>query len=146
MLPNYGPQPSKINDLVRVFVAASGGADAATPDQINVLGNHIISQSMKLDAVVQDFRISAYWQNFTEDTPFRLMWQTMNVSDGIWGLSVRNESFPVVKGFLYEYINTTDQSGPYHDKDGIVYGGSDSYMTNGVYSGGWNYFGPFYRD
>ncbi len=139
--PNYGPQPSKISDLVRVFVAASGGADAATPDQINVLGNHIISQSMKLDAVVQDFRISAYWQNFTEDTPFRLMWQTMNVSDGIWGLSVRNESFPVVKGFLYEYINTTDQSGPYHDKDGIVYGGSDSYMTNGVYSGGWNYFG-----
>ena len=110
--PVYGPQPSKLSDLVKVFTASSGGVDAATPDQINVLGNHIISQSMKLDAIVQDFRISAYWQNFTEDTPFRLMWQTMNVSDGIWGLSVRNESFPIVKGFLYEYINSTDQSGP----------------------------------
>jgi len=41
---------------------------------------------------------------------------------------------------LYEYLNTTDQSGPFHDKDGIVYGGNDGYFLNGSYPSGWSYF------
>jgi hypothetical protein len=64
----------------------------------------------------------------------------MNRPDGLWGISIRNAKFPFIKGVLYEYLNTTDQSGPYHDKDGIVYGGTDSYFTNGIYQTGWSYF------
>ncbi|MDO9153042.1 MAG: hypothetical protein Q7U47_04935, partial [Paludibacter sp.] len=45
--------------------------------------------------------------------------------DGLFGFSVKNKKFPVIQGFLYEYLTTTDQSGPYHDKDGMIYGGND---------------------
>ena len=63
----------------------------------------------------------------------------MNIPDGLWGVSIRNENFPFVKGILYEYLNTTDQSGPYHDRDGVVYGGTDGYFYNGGYPMGWTY-------
>ena len=63
----------------------------------------------------------------------------MNLPDGLWGISIRNKHFPFIKGIVYEYLNTTDQSGPYHDKDGIIYGGADNYF-NGEYQTGWSYY------
>jgi hypothetical protein len=139
-IPGLGIQPTNISAYKSIFLGQSGGSDALETDRINALGNHIISQSMKLEVSLSDFRINAYWQNISEDGPVRVMWKTMNVVDGLWGLSVRNRNFPFIQGFLYEYLNTTDQSGPYHDKDGIVFGGADSYFTNGVYHAGWSYF------
>jgi len=62
------------------------------------LGNHIISQSVRADADVSGFRIGAYWQIVLEDSPIRLIGKTMNTPDGLWGLSVRNEHFPVIQG------------------------------------------------
>ena len=38
---------------------------------------------------------------------------------------------------MYEFLNTTDQSGPTHDIDGVVFGGSDSYFNNSIYPQGW---------
>lgn len=137
---NYGLQPSSISDFKKVFFAQSGGSNASQMDQINVLGNHIISQSMKVEVQVSDFQFNTYWQNMSEDSPIRLMWQSMNVFDGVWGISVKNNKLPYIKGILYEFINTTDQSGPFHDKDGVVYGGSDNYMNNLIYLSGWSYF------
>ena len=64
----------------------------------------------------------------------------MNKPDGLWGISIRNNRFPFVKGLLYEYLNSTDQSGPFHDEDGIVYGGRDNYFVHWVYQNGWTYF------
>jgi hypothetical protein len=63
----------------------------------------------------------------------------MNLPDGLWGISIRNKNFPFIKGIVYEYLNTTDQSGLYHDKDGIIYGGADNYF-NAEYRTGWTYF------
>jgi hypothetical protein len=37
-------------------------------------------------------------------------------------------------------MNTTDQSGPWHDRDGLCYGGNDLYYQNSVFCNGWNYF------
>ena len=84
--------------------------------------------------------ITGYWQNISEDGPIKLITKTMNLPDGLWGVSIKNKDFSFVKGILYEYLNTTDQSGPYHDKDGIVYGGNDTYFNNGTYQSGWTYF------
>jgi hypothetical protein len=139
-VPGYGKQPSSLSDLKSIFLGHSGGADANLPDQINTLGNHIISQNLKLDVDILDFRVSGYWQNLAEDGPVKLMWYAMNKPDGLWGVTVRNAKFPFVKGILYEYLNTSDQSGPYHDKDGLVYGGDDSYFNNGIYQNGWTYY------
>ena len=138
-IPGYGLQPSSVKDLLSVFLARSGGSDVPEGEQINAMGNHIISQSMRLDVDIAEFKIGGYWQNIAEDNPIRLMWETMNTADGLWGVTIRNTKFPIIKGIIYEYLNTTDQSGPYHDKDGIVYGGSDGYFTNYIYRSGWTY-------
>lgn len=138
--PEYGLQPSGFSDFISIFLAGKGGSNAHVTDQINALGNHIISQSMKVEINISNFSINAYWQNISEDGPIRVLWNSMNRKDGLWGISVKNKDFPYVKKILYEYLNTTDQSGPYHDKDGIVYGGADTYLTNGVYLSGWTFF------
>jgi hypothetical protein len=140
IVPIYGQQPAGLSDFISIFLGHAGGTDATRNDQLNALGNHIISQSMKLYVDIADFKISGYWQNISEDGPIREIWNTMNIPDGLWGISIRNAKFPFVKGILYEYLNSTDQSGPYHDKDGIIYGGSDSYFNNGIYQNGWTYY------
>lgn len=139
-LPGLGQQPAGLKDYITIFLGKQGGTDANRSDQINALGNHIISQSLRLDVDVSSFNIGVYWQNLSEDGPIRIIGNTMNTPDGLWGLSIRNKHFPMLKGILYEYLNTTDQSGPYHDKDGLIYGGGDNYFNNGDYPFGWSYF------
>lgn len=138
-IPGWGQQPSDFQSFIKIFLGKSGGSDANRSDQINALGNHIISQSLKLEIDISNYNISGYWQNLSEDGPIRVIWNTMNLPDGLWGISIRNKDFPFIKGIVYEYLNTTDQSGPYHDKDGIIYGGADNYF-NGEYRSGWSYF------
>lgn len=134
------PYKPSLSDFVDVFFAKGGGSDANVNEQINTLGNHILSQSMKLEVNAGNYEFAAYWQNISEDPPLRFITATMNVPDGLWGFSIKNHSLPFVKGFLYEYLNTTDQSGPYHDRDGIVFGGNDSYYENYLYRSGWTYY------
>ena len=133
------PAPT-FRDFLRIFLASSGGENASLGDQINVLGNHIINQNLRLDVDIKDFTIGAYWQVVNEDSPLRLIGKTMNQPDGLWGVSIHNKSFSLLSGLLYELLNTTDMSGPFHDKDGIVYGGRDSYFTNGDFPAGWSHF------
>lgn len=140
IVPELGQQPVGLKNYFNIFTARSGGSDALQTDQINTLGNHIISQNLKLELNFSDIQLDAYWQNISEDGPVRFIASSVNRSDGLWGLALKSNKFPVVKRILYEYLNTTDQSGPYHDKDGIVYGGNDSYFNNGVYQSGWTYF------
>jgi len=139
-IPGVGQQPTSFSDFKKIFLGKSGGSDALVTDQINALGNHIISQSMKLEASISDFKTSLYWQNISEDGPIKIMWNAMNRYDGLVGLSIRNSNLPIVKGVVYEFLNTQNQSGPFHDQDGIVYGGADSYFSNGVYQSGWSFF------
>ena len=139
-LPGLGKQPTSFKDYLTIFLGRSGDSDAPEGEQINTLGNHIISQSIRLDVDISDFKIGGYWQNISEDGPVRLIGFTMNKPDGLWGISIRNKNFPFVKGILYEYLNTTDQSGQYHDLDGVIYGGSDNYFSNYIYKSGWSYF------
>lgn len=135
--PSYlGNQPFNWSNYKAVFLGRSGGSGG---EIINALGNHIISQSIKLEGNISNFEINAYWQNISEDGPIKILWNSVNVADGLWGLSIKNTKLPFVKKILYEYTNTTDQSGPYHDKDGILYGGADSYFYNYVYYSGWTY-------
>ncbi|HEY6913949.1 MAG TPA: capsule assembly Wzi family protein [Paludibacter sp.] len=139
--PLFGKQPSGFKDYINVFLARSGSSTASIYDQINVGGNHIISQSTKAELNLNNFEISAYWQNLMEDKPIRFIWNTVNISDGLWGLTIQNRKFPFIKKIVYECLNTTDQSGPYHDIDGVVYGGGDNYFNNYLYQNGWTHYG-----
>ncbi|MBV5342200.1 hypothetical protein JZU68_00800, partial [bacterium] len=104
-------------------------------------GNHIISQSAKIELSMSYYEMSAYWQNISEDKPIRFIWETVNIADGLWGFSIQNKTMPFIQKVVYEYLNTTDQTGPFHDIDGVVYGGGDSYFANYLYQNGWTHYG-----
>lgn len=136
--PLYGQQQNSWKNFFTIFFAGSGGLGG---EEINALGNHIISQSIRLDARLQDCQIAAYWQNISEDGPIGFILNNrMNMADGLWGVSFRNNKLPYIQKIVYEFLNTTDQSGPFHDHDGIIYGGADDYFNNYVYQNGWNYY------
>lgn len=140
-IPGIGKQPSGINDFINVFFARSGSSSSTLFEQINVGGNHIISQSAKIELNIKSFEVNAYWQNLSEDKPILFITNTVNIADGLWGISLKNNKLPIFQKFLYEYLNTTDQNGPFHDRDGVVYGGGDSYFNNYLYQNGWTHYG-----
>ncbi len=63
-----------------------------------------------------------------------------NVEDGLWGVSLWLPKLKPLQHLVVEYLSTTDQSGPFHDLDGVIYGGADTYYTNGVYPDGWTLY------
>lgn len=140
-VPGYGLQPTRMNDFINVFLSRNGSTSSTLNEQINVGGNHIIAQGLKLELTIKEYELNAYWQHIAEDKPIRILWNSVNVVDGLWGISLKNNQFPLVKKILYEYLNTTDQSGPFHDMDGVVYGGADSYFNNYLYQNGWTHYG-----
>ncbi len=137
--PDFGELGSSFDDFMNTFFARSGGVMAN--DQINAQGNHICSQVLGLDLKLDGWKASAYWQTISEDGPINAPWNALNRTDGLWGLSVTNSEFPYVSGILYEYLRTSNQSGAFHDRDGVVYGGGDSYYSNSIYREGWTYKG-----
>lgn len=134
----YGELGSSIRDWWTVFKAGAGGKMAN--DQINAMGNHIGSQMLGLDFRLKGWHLKAYWQNIFEDGPIRPIWNTMNISDGLWGVSLKQNVWPFISGIIYEFLGTTDQSGPFHDMDGIVFGGADDYFRNSIYPQGWSHY------
>ena len=120
-----------------VFLAKSGGS--SFNEKYNALGNHVGSQQLALTAKGQGWKVKAYWQNFFEDN-FAFIGMGHNLPDGRWGVCAQQTIWPFIHTLTLEYINTTDQSGPMHDQDGIVYAGNDSYYCNSIYRQGWSYF------
>lgn len=123
--------------FLNIFLALGGGT--TSNDQLNAEGNHLTSQQLAITAKGEEWTITAYWQDFAESN-FSLLGLEQNIADGIWGISVQQSKWPYIQGFIYEYMNTTDQSGPWHDRDGLCYGGNDLYYQNSIYKNGWNYF------
>lgn len=138
----YGSMPVTWDNFFRIFLGKSGNSSANWSDQENTLGNHIISQNLGLDLKLKAVHISFYWQNITEDPPAqKLIGNTMNAPDGLWGMSAELPEFNLLNHFVFEYLSTTDQSGPWNQLDGIIYGGLDNYFRNGQIPEGWSYRG-----
>ena len=136
--PAYGDLGNNWNAFLNALFVRSGGSMAT--DQINAQGNHIGSQILTLDVKGNKWKVSAYWQNISEDGPIKFIGFGMNTPDGLWGINITQQHWPFISGLTYEFVQTTDQSGPFHDKDGFVFGGNDSYYTNSIYQNGWNYW------
>ena len=137
----YGTMPVTWDNYFRIFLGKSGSSTANWSDQENTLGNHILSQNLGLDVKLKVVDISFYWQNITEDPPTKFIDNTPNVEDGLWGMSVRLPKFKPLNHLVFEYLSTTDMSGPWGELDGVIYGGGDSYYTNGDIPNGWTYRG-----
>ena len=135
----YGDLGNNREAFRSALLVESGGT--MRNDQINAQGNHIGFQQMALDIKGKGWKVSAYWQTIQEDGPIRFIGFGMNNKDGLWGVSATQTIWPFIQGVTYEFLNSTDQSGPFHDRDGCVYGGMDSYYQNTIYRQGWTYFG-----
>ena len=135
--PKYGDIGNDLHSFLNVLLARAGGV--MYNDQWNAQGNHVGSQQLMITGKGDRWEVSAYWQNFFEDN-FAFLGAGQNLPDGLWGVSLKQTRWPFIQGVTYEFLNTTDQSGPWHDRDGLCYAGDDTYYTNSVFVNGWNYF------
>lgn len=134
--PVYGDLGNDWQAYKNTVLARAGGN--MRNDQLNAQGNHLCAQQLSLTAKGKDWRVSAYWQNMSEDN-IRFIGWGQNLTDGIWGVHAEQSVWPYISAVTYELVNTTSQSGPYHDRDGLCYAGNDQYYRNSVYQNGWNY-------
>lgn len=135
----YGDLGNDWKAFKAAFLAKSGGS--MLNDQLNAQGNHIGFQQLVMDVKGKGWKVSAYWQALSEDGPIHFMCYGRNMADGLWGINASQSHWPFIQSLTYELMHTTDQAGPWHDKDGCVYGGGDNYYNNGIYRQGWSYFG-----
>lgn len=139
--PNYGRGSVDFENFKKVFFGQSGSSSDGLVDYYNALGNHIISQNLGLELKLKRFSMSLYWQNINEDKPILRMNKAYNKEDGLWGVSLRMPKFRPLHSMVVELLSTTDQNGPWHDRDGVIYGGQDNYFNNSVYPNGWSFYG-----
>ncbi len=139
--PTEGEIVVSMDNFIRIFLARKGSSSSTLSDFKNTLGNHIISQNLGLSLKLTACSVELYWQNISEDKPVLRMNKAYNVKDGLWGVSVRLPKFKPLHSFVVELLSTTDQSGPYHDLDGVTYGGIDEYYNNSSYTNGWSFYG-----
>ena len=139
---NFGKQPETLKDFVKIFFAKGGGSSAAPGDIVNRLGNHLGSRNFGLDIDFRDYKTGIYWQTIFEDGSGKAY---RNISDGLWGIYLRSsDKHNLITGLVYEFIKTTNQSGPYNlnptdPSDTHEYGGNDNYFNHWVYQAGWTY-------
>lgn len=146
--------PSGIDDFMKVLLAQTGDSDAPEFEKVNTLGNHIGSHNFGVDLAIGQYIFSTYWQTIFEDSSGVSF---HNIKDGLWGISFHSKNKDkIINGFLYEFINTTNQSGPYKEYwelNGVKYiypveggiyhdaEGRDNYFNNYLYRNGWVYRG-----
>ena len=136
--PRYGAMASGFRAWWNILLARSGGVSLS--DQLNAEGNHIGFQEWCLWFNYGGWEARVYWQAIFEDKSAAFIGYG-NPQDGLWGVHIKQHNWPFINAFTYEFFNTTSQDGPYHDKDGLIYGGRDSYFYNAAYQQGWTHFG-----
>lgn len=136
--PKYGQMAHDWTAFKHIFLAKEGGINQS--DQLNAEGNHIGFQELALTAQWPHWRITAYWQTLFEDMSADFI-GCSNQVDGLWGVSLRQDQWPFIHSVTYEFMNTTRQDGPWHDRDGQIYGGRSNYYNNSSYEQGWTHFG-----
>ena len=129
--PVAGPQPSSLEDFIRIFFSAAGDSNASDNDQLNVLGNQLGSWRLNYRYLLDEGEVSVYFQNLFDNTSGL---EFNNFPDGVWGAFWELPENSALRGILYEYVRTTwlRDSGR---------GTGDNYFNNFIYRSGWTYFG-----
>lgn len=128
------------HDLSTFFKVLNGrGMHSGAPDtEINAIGNHLGSNNFAISFTKRPLAVSIYWQTIFEDGSGM---KFQNIRDGLWGLKVNLDNKRLITGVLFEFINTTHQSGPvaayYVDSTLVIASGNDNYFNNGLYGAGW---------
>ncbi len=132
---------SGIKQYWQALIPQSGGEASYEGEQIAYAGNHMGSELLKLSYQWKGKRISAYMENYFDD--FSGMGK-LNGFDGLWGIEYHDSRQSHVEGIVFEYYQSTNQSGPLHGVDNdplcLKTGGADDYYNNFIYPG-WTHWG-----
>ena len=134
------------SDFLKVFIPQSDGTAKTNAADAFVFGNHLGSWNLQLAwnmTPVQDLKFG-YECPFEDGSGIRMG----NAYDGLWSLeySNRQEGVLPLRGIVFEYLRTLNQSGPIHwapdDFDAEVRDrlpnhatGNDNYYNNYYYNG-----------
>lgn len=137
---------SGIKDFFEALIPMGGDAtDGETTDgesYANASGNHIGSWHFSFTYAPEDWKIRAYYEHMFED--HSMMFFEYGWEDGLVGLEVTLPKNPFVHSFLYEFMNSKDQSGAvYHDHTPEIsdqISAIDNYYNHLLYTG-WQHWG-----
>ena len=104
MHPALGQLPNTFNDFLKVFFSASGDQNSDINEQLNVLGNQLGSWRIKYRYELEQGSVSVYYQNLFDNTSGL---EFNNFPDGVWGAFWQLPEAGIIKGLLYEYVQTT---------------------------------------
>lgn len=118
------------------------GSDATDEMYGNAAGNTVGSWLFSLTYQAKDWSVRAYYDHYFED--HSMMFFQYGWLDGLVGVEVAFPQNPIVSSLVYEYLNTTYQSGPvYHDHTVAIpdqVSGVDNYYNHNLYQG-WQHWG-----
>ena len=144
----HGLQPGTFKDYFRVVFARPALSSGFIGEQVNVLGNHLGIWDISFSKKYLKQKIKFYYQHPFEDKSgaFQHFFDelknrklTSKSFDGLFGIEIKNNISNLITFFLYEYINTTYQSGSNPQSDTSY--GWDSYYNHYIYLSGWSYRG-----
>lgn len=137
----FADLPVSVKDFWNVFLP-KGGDEGEVPEgeSVNKVGNHIGSRNYGGEIKFNKFNFMGYFQTVFEDNSGK-RWH--NKTDGFYGVVIKvKKERPLISKVLYEYMNTTNQSGTAHnDTSGKIIGGNDNYFNHSLYRNGWTYYG-----
>lgn len=110
-------------------------------DGENRVGNHVGHYDLAVSYVFSKAKFLFYHQHPYEDASGLAL---RNFPDGLYGLSCKpltsSSSFFQLRGLLFEYLTTLDQSGGAFTMVGTKFKGNDNYFNHAQYAEGWSYF------
>ena len=145
---NHGKQQQSFSDFFRVITFQAASKSGLLQERTNVLGNHlgVWDVSYSKSSISKDLKFyfqhpfedksSAYQYFFDELKKWKI---PVNSFDGLFGFEVKSKEPDFISNFLYEYLNTMNQSGSEAASDSTY--GWDNYYNHYIYQSGWTYQG-----
>lgn len=136
--------PHGLSDFLKALIPFKGGDNAPVGEQTNVLGNHMGQWSARLrwEPHGRPWTLALHYLHYFDD--HSMMFMEYPWRDGLIGIEYRSRERGWITGAAYEFLSTTDQSGPvYWDSTPTVPGqvaGRDDYYNHYIYTG-WHHWG-----
>ncbi len=134
--------PHKLSDFIRILVPLNGDDSSLQMDQDNVLGDHLGSWNFALNYKYSDWLFKVYFEHQFND--HSQLFAEYSWRDALVGLQIDFPKNRIIDCFLFEWLKSTDQSGPVYWDTTIAFpeqiSALDDYYNHGIY-GGWQYAG-----
>ncbi|MAP55572.1 capsule assembly Wzi family protein [Altibacter sp.] len=128
--PVYGDFPDGLDTFFDVFIAKKRTITVNGTQLNNAVGNHLGTYYLEFERSLDRGTFTVYHEHPFEDGS-GTRWA--NFPDGIWGVMYTTKAQGWISSILYEYVDTSDQSGDTGDS------AVDNYFTNNLYRSGWSY-------